>query len=72
MRSVSGDICFVRSYMLACFAHIQIFDWTPTGKDVLWIDVICALVCSLFSSHVFGRHPVGILLYPLMFVRPEL
>ena len=44
MRSVSGDIRFVRSYPLASFGHVQNFEQTPPDKDVRWMNVSCALV----------------------------
>ena len=50
MRSVSGEICFVRSYPLASFGPVQNFEWTPPDKDVRWMNVTRALVCSLSGS----------------------
>ena len=52
MRSVSGDIRFVRSYPLASFGHVQNFKRTPPDKDVQWMNVTRALVCGLSGSHV--------------------
>ena len=39
MRSVSGDVRFVRSYPLASFGHVQNFERTPPDKDVRWMNV---------------------------------
>ena len=54
MRSVSGDVRFVRSYPLASFEHVQNFERTPPDKDVRWTNVTCALVCGLSGSRAFG------------------
>ena len=54
MRSVSGDIPFVRSYQLASFGHVQNFEWTSPDKDVRWMNVTRALVCGLSGSCVVG------------------
>ena len=70
MRSVSGDVRFVRSYPLASFEHVQNFERTPPDKDVRWMNVTCALVCGLFGSRAFGILKVSGM-YPLMSVRPE-
>ena len=70
MRSVSGDVRFVRSYLLASFEHVQNFERTPLDKDVRWINVTCALVCGLSVSRAFGTLYVSGM-FPLMFVRPE-
>ena len=51
MRSVSGDICFVRSDPLASFGHGQNFKWTPPDKYVRWMNFTHALVCGLSDSH---------------------
>ena len=50
MRSVSGDIRFVRSYPLASFGHVQNFERTPPDKYIQWVNVTHALVCSLSGS----------------------
>ena len=52
MRSVSGEICFVRSYPLASFGHVQNFELTPLDKDVRCMKVTCVLVCGLCDSLV--------------------
>ena len=49
MRSVSGDIRFVRFYPLASFEHD--FERTPLDKYVWWVKVTHALVCGLSGSH---------------------
>ena len=55
MRSVSGDVRFVRSYPLACFGHVQNIERTPPDKDFRWMNVSCALVCgSLSGSRASG------------------
>ena len=54
MRSVSGNIRFVRSYPLASFGRVQNFERTPPDKDVRWMNVFCALVCGLSGSHASG------------------
>ena len=51
MRSMSGNIRFVRSYPLVSFGHVQNFERTPSDKDVCWVNVSCALVCGLSGSH---------------------
>ena len=51
MRSISGDIRFIRSYPLASFGHVQNFEQTPPDEDVWWVNVTRALVCSLSGSH---------------------
>ena len=51
MRSVSGDICFVWSYLLANFGHVQNFERTPPDKDVRRMNVTRAFVCGLSGSH---------------------
>ena len=68
MRSVSGDIRFVRSYPLASFGNVQNFERTPPDKYVRWMNVTHALVCGLSGSHsvcpiliVSASDPVGIL-----------
>ena len=67
MRSVSGDIRFVRSYPLASFGHAQNFERTPPGKYVRWMNVTHALVCGLSGSRAVCpvlmcvRRPVDIL-----------
>ena len=74
MRSVSGDIRFVRSYPLASFGHVQNFERSPPDKYILWMNVTHALVCGLSGS----RAVCPVLMrsvscrYPLMSVRPEL
>ena len=50
MRSMSGDIRFVRSYPLASFRHVQNFERTPPDKYVRWMNVTYALVCGLSGS----------------------
>ena len=50
MRSVSGDICFVRSYPLSSFGHVQNFERTQPDKDVLWMNVTRVLVCGMSDS----------------------
>ena len=47
MRSVSGDIHFVRSYPLASFGHVQNFERTPPDKYVRWMNFTHALICGL-------------------------
>ena len=66
MRSVSGDVCFVRSYPLASFGHVQNFERTPPDKDVRWMNVTRALVCGLSGSRAPAscRYPVCIRLCP--------
>ena len=54
MRSVSGDVRFVRSYPLASFEHVQNFERTPPDKDFQWMNVTRAFVCGLSGSHSFG------------------
>ena len=54
MRSVSGDVRFVRSYPLASFEHVQNFERTPPDKDVRWMNVTRAFVCGLSGSRSFG------------------
>ena len=66
MRSVPGDIRFVRSYPLASFGHVQSFEQTPSDKYVRWMNVTHALVCGLSFLMRFVRfscawHPEGIL-----------
>ena len=67
---VSGDIHFVLSYPFARFGHVQNFKRPPRDKNVGWVNVTHALVCSLSGSCVVlvrfvrfscVRHPVGIL-----------
>ena len=50
MRSVSGDIRFVRCFPLASFEHVQNFERTPPDKDVRWMNVTSALECGLSGS----------------------
>ena len=50
MRSVSGDIRFVRLYPLASFGHVQNFERTPPDKCVQLMNVTRALVCGLSGS----------------------
>ena len=50
MHYVSGIICFVRSYPLASFGHVQNFERMPPDKNVRWMNVSRALVCSLSGS----------------------
>ena len=50
MRSLSGDIPFVRSYPLASLGHVQNFERTPPDKDVRCMNVTRALVWGLFGS----------------------
>ena len=71
MRSVSGDVRFVRSYPLASFEHVQNFERTPPDKDVWWMNVTRALVCGLSGSRSFGILYISGM-YPLMSVRPDL
>ena len=52
MRFMSGDICFVRSYLLASFGHVQNFEQTPPDKYVRWMYVTHALVCGLSGSRL--------------------
>ena len=52
MRSVSGDIRFVLSYLFASFGHVRNFEQTPPDKDVRSMEVTRALVCGLSGSHV--------------------
>ena len=70
MRSVSGDIRFVRSYPLASFGHVQNFELTPPDKYARQMNVTHALVCGLSGSRAVCpvpmrsasyRHPVCIL-----------
>ena len=39
MYSVSGDIRFARSYLLASFGHVQNFERTPRDKYVRLMNV---------------------------------
>ena len=71
MRSVSGDVRFVRSYPLASFEHVQDYERTPPDKDIRRMDVTRALVCGLSGSRSFGILQVSGM-YPLMSVRPDL
>ena len=50
MRSVSGDIRFVRSYPLASLGHVQNFERTLPDKYVRWMNITHALVCGLSGS----------------------
>ena len=66
MRSVSGDIRFVRSYPLASFGHVQNFERTQPDLYVRWMNVTHALVCGFSGSRAVcpvscARRPVGIL-----------
>ena len=65
MRSVSGDIRFVRSYMypLESFGHVQNFERTPPDKYVQWMNVTHALAYGLSGSRgeVSDSHAFGIL-----------
>ena len=66
MRSVSGDIRFVRFYPLASFEHAQNFERTPPVKDVRWINITRVLVCGSSGSRavcpvVMRSASVGIL-----------
>ena len=70
MRSVSGDVCFVQSYPLASFGHVQNFIRTPPDKAVRWMNVTRALVCGLSGSRAFGILCVSGM-HPFMSVRPE-
>ena len=65
MRSVSGDIRFVRSYPLASFGHVQNFERTPPDKYVRWMNVthwhaVCPVLVR-FVRFSCVWHPVGIL-----------
>ena len=51
---MSGDIRFFRSYPFASFGQLHNFERMPPYKDVQWINVTCALVCSLSGSREFG------------------
>ena len=68
MRSVSGDIRFVRSYPLASFGHVQNFERTPPDKYVRWLNVTHALVCVLSGSRAVCPVIVRSVscMYPLM------
>ena len=52
LRSVSGDIRFVRSYRLASFGPVQNFERTPPNKDVRWMKVTCTLVKQFVRRHL--------------------
>ena len=52
MSSVSGDIRFVLSYLLASFGHVQNFKRTPLDTDVRWMSITRAFVCGLSGSTV--------------------
>ena len=54
MRSVSGDVRFVRSHPLASFEHVKNFERTPPDKDVRWMNVTRAFVCGLSGSRSFS------------------
>ena len=54
MHSVSGNIHFVLSYLLASLGHVQYFERTPPDNDVRWMNVSCSLVCGLSGSRVLG------------------
>ena len=71
MRSVSGNIRFIRSYPLASFKQVQNFDRTPPDKYVRWVNVSCALVCGWSGSRASGILYVPCM-YHLMSVQPEL
>ena len=45
MRSMSGDIRFVRTYPLTSFEHVKNFKHTPPDKDVRLMSVSCASSC---------------------------
>ena len=59
MRSVSGDVRFVRSYPLASFEHVQNFERTPPDKDHP-VDERYLCVGMRFVRFSCVRHPVGI------------
>ena len=49
---------YIWSYLLVSFGHVQNFERMPTDKvvkDVWWMNVTCALVSSLWGSHVVGN-----------------
>ena len=70
LRSVSDDICFVRSYRMASFGHVKIFELTPPDKDIWWMNVTCVLVkqfvLALWASCSYPTY------YLLMSVQREL
>ena len=69
MRSVSGNIRFVRSYLLASFGHVQNFEQTPLDKYVQGMSVGMQFVRFLAFCPVLMRSVSC--MYPLMSVRPE-
>ena len=71
MRSVSDNVRFVRSYLLASFGHVQNFERTPPDKDFRWMNVSCALVCGLSGSRASDIVKVSCM-DPSMSVRPRL
>ena len=59
MVSVTGDVCFVRSYPLASFGHVQNFKLTPPDKDVRWMNV-SNVVCPVLMRQASCTYPVCI------------
>ena len=59
MRSVSGNIRFVRSYLLPSFGHVQNFKLTPPDRRLVDKHFLCVSMRVVRFSCIM--HPVGTL-----------